>query len=205
MTVKGDEPSIDTPIIFGIGHQAGAGKDTLATALWFSSEMPTSFHKGQGLRFKSGLTAALDAFFESAGVTPPDWENKTPEVRSALQVGGTDLGRAYDRDIWVKAAQKRTTEIWNDYDVIWFTDMRFPNELDFIKRHGGYTIDVVAPRNQREQRLKRQFGEKFNPASLDHESERALDGADFDIVVYNADGKDIQAEADNIWRRILAG
>ncbi len=87
-------------------------------------------------------------------------------VRELLQKTGTDAIRnGLHQDAWVNA-------LWADYQDgnKWIiTDVRFPNEYDSIKEHGGIMI-----------RLTR------NDSSEDtHISETALDNYKFDYVVDN--------------------
>lgn len=54
--------------------------------------------------------------------------------REALQVMGTDAGRnVFHRDLWVSSLGKRMDPS-KDYVI---TDVRFPNEIDYIKSIGG--------------------------------------------------------------------
>ena len=114
-----------------------------------------------------------------------DWDGShginTP--RELLQVLGTDCGRdMIHTNIWTNA-------LFADYKPIggkmianpepkhlvypsWvITDMRFPNELDYIKAKGGITIRVNTTR----------AGKVSN-----HESETALDNHNFDYVIDNS-------------------
>lgn len=95
-----------------------------------------------------------------------------PEIRRLLQRLGTEAGRNTLWDsIWVDAALK-------DYkpgDRLVVPDMRFPNEFDAIKAHGGKTWRVnregVVPANS-------------------HASEIALDNHKFDVVINNSGSLD---------------
>ena len=91
-------------------------------------------------------------------------ETLTP--RKILQLLGTECGRqVIHPNIWVNA-------LFSKYngDKNWIiTDVRFPNELEAIKKRGGITI-----------RINRKTEE-----SGEHSSETALDNAEFDHVIEN--------------------
>ena len=77
------------------------------------------------------------------------------------------------------------------------TDMRFPNELEAVKRRGGITIRVNRP-------YTTVVGENGIPATFNqnqfHPSETSLDSATFDFVISN--DKDIEHLIDEV-RKIL--
>jgi hypothetical protein len=57
--------------------------------------------------------------------------------REALQKLGTEAGRnVFHQDLWVKTLQKRLT-----CDTV-ITDVRFQNEMDFIRQNNGHIIHV---------------------------------------------------------------
>jgi predicted nucleotidyltransferase len=85
-------------------------------------------------------------------------------IREVLQVMGTDIFREmFEGDIWANAPFRRD---WSDYDVVFITDCRFPNEKRVTEEHDGIVI-----------RLERDTGYVDN-----HPSETALDDAEFEIL-----------------------
>lgn len=102
-------------------------------------------------------------------------------VRALLQKLGTDAIRdRVHKNAWVNAlfanyklyknyTHTDTPEM--EYPKWIISDMRFPNEMEAIKERGGLTIRVVRP--QTEGQITR------------HESETALDKAEFDFVIHN--------------------
>jgi hypothetical protein len=94
-------------------------------------------------------------------------------LRLMLQTIGTQWGRVcIDPNIWTKLAEKKALEALKTTGVV-FDDMRFPNEFDMIKRHGGKTIRIVRP----------------GPARGDTKTgEGLLDSHEFDFTVYNDNG-----------------
>lgn len=72
----------------------------------------------------------------------PYWSKKfgkdfTP--RSALQKMGTEAGRdVFHKNLWVHTTEKQIKK----YPRVVIADVRFPNEVDFIREQGGYLVRV---------------------------------------------------------------
>ena len=92
--------------------------------------------------------------------------------RSLLQKIGTDLFRnQLHPNTWVNAT---FANYQNDNWII--TDMRFPNELEAVKKHNGITIRI-------NRGLVERTGKMIQEP--EHISETALDNAEFDYVIEN--------------------
>ncbi|WP_432482563.1 deoxynucleotide monophosphate kinase family protein [Kineococcus esterisolvens] len=102
------------------------------------------------------------------------WEGakeEYPEVRRILQRLGTDVGRRlFGENVWVDALMGDLPG-----DRVAITDVRFPNEADAIRERDGLVIRVNRPG----------VGPAVSEDGGVHESETALDGYDFDLVVDN--------------------
>ena len=114
-----------------------------------------------------------------------------PTPRFLLQFIGTNLFRnQLHPEIWVNSLMNEyKSKLSSNYpvdDLDWeprliypnwiITDCRFPNELDAVKKRGGITI-----------RVNRDYvltGGPENPKDQ-HESETALDNAEFDYEIHN--------------------
>ena len=92
--------------------------------------------------------------------------------RKMLQLIGTDLFRnQLHPNTWVNAT------FANYHDNNWIiTDVRFPNELEAIKKHNGITIRI-------NRGLVERTGKMIQ--GPEHISETALDDAKFDYVIEN--------------------
>ena len=102
-------------------------------------------------------------------------EDKCITPRYLLQYLGTDVLRnSINEDIHVNALLNDIKSSQNA-NILAFaiTDLRFRNELEAIKKHGGLTI-----------RLNRNEANKI-VSNSQHESETALDNAQFDITIDN--------------------
>ena len=98
---------------------------------------------------------------------------KKSTIRDVMQVLGTDLLRqGFNNNIHVAATLGSIKE--NEKVII--TDMRFPNELEAIKKHNGITIRI-------NRGLVERTGKMIQEP--EHISETALDNAEFDYVIEN--------------------
>ena len=136
--------------IIGLVGFAGSGKDTVANIL-------NDVHQYKKLAFADTLKDAASIIFDwprylLEGDTEPSrtfrerpdpyWSEKfgqefTP--RMALQQLGTEACRkTFHEDIWVLNLEKRISQ----YKNVVITDARFSNEIDFVKRIGGFVVRV---------------------------------------------------------------
>jgi hypothetical protein len=116
------------------------------------------------------------------------WEptKANTEVRRLLQVFGTEVGREmFGEDFWVKQVFKqiKEEEIYKNFVI---TDVRFPNEANFIKANGGEVW-----------RINRNDNKPINA----HASESAMDEYKFDRVISNESSiQDLEKEIFSVMR-----
>lgn len=149
-------------LVIGLGHKARHGKDSAARILM------ETFKGVQRFSFADDLYAVCRVLH---GMTLKD--------APLLQRVGVEY-RERDEDVWVKAVYAK---LLNERPrVAAITDVRFPNEMAFVRALGGVCWKV-------ERRLLN--GEVFidpsRPAS--HISETALEHAAWDRVLVNPDGQ----------------
>jgi len=103
------------------------------------------------------------------------FENKTDISRSLLQIYGTQIFRNRVDDLyWIKRTKERIEKI--NADIVLITDVRFPNEIDFISNSESYKPYAI--------RINR----TLNRSGKEHEhiSETALDDyKEFAYIVEN--------------------
>jgi hypothetical protein len=93
---------------------------------------------------------------------------------SILQWYGTDVVRKATPNYWVETLAKRIEA--DEPEVAIVTDVRYPNEAEYIKKAGGFMVEVV--------RLDERGNQYQDPGrDLKHISETALDGYEFDFVI----------------------
>lgn len=167
--------------VIGLSGYAQSGKDTIAAYLvehdgWervaFADTLreavytldPTIKSQVFGEYRHRALRSVVDEFGWDAAKTSPVWGD---EVRQLLQRMGTDVGRQLLGDnVWVDLAMRKL-EPGHKYV---FTDVRFPNEAEAIKRVGGHMWRVKRP--------------NCGPVN-GHVSETALDTFLFDDFIWN--------------------
>lgn len=159
----------DRPIhLVGLAGRAGSGKNYLAK----HGLMPLGYFPiALADHFKVDAVvrdgAPIDEVFFTA---------KSMETRDMLQRRGTEEGRwVYGEDIWIRTLEAwiaaYVAKGWNRFVV---TDVRFPNEAEWIKMMGGTMIQVMGRGG-------------LEGALAQHPSETALDGyVGFDLVIDNS-------------------
>lgn len=95
-----------------------------------------------------------------------------PEVRRLLQVLGTEVVRdLVGENAWVDALDRTIFDDEDDLEQFVITDVRFPNEANYVRRNKGILIKVVRPNFDNDVPL--------------HASERYVDELPFDYMVTN--------------------
>jgi len=103
------------------------------------------------------------------------YEDKTDLTRKMLQIYGTNIFRQrVDNDYWVSNTCNRIqAHFENSKDVVILTDVRFPNEIDFVKDYFTPLLDRPCQADVVSIRINREV-ERTNNIN-EHESEKALD------------------------------
>jgi len=171
-TATSDWPILGRTFLVGLGSKARQGKDTVAQGL-----LHTYCTVGHRVSFADAVRAVCRV---NHGMT-----RKDPALLQHIGVGR----RQTDPDIWVRTVAWQLQE-WQDdatgVQMIIIPDLRFPNEADWIKRHGGLVLDV---------RRYRPDGTRMIATDRDpaHVSETALDGYAFDGIVDNIEAQPSRA------------
>lgn len=160
----------------GFTGYAGAGKDHVANAL-----TDRLFWVDGGRIDVERVPWAAEVRYEielALGITRIDklWEKPTDTemIRPLLQWWGTEFRRAQDPDYWVKRGLETAEN--SRYPVVFFTDTRFPNEVQAIRDAGGFIVNVCAHKNVREERIGK---------TPDHASEAEANTLPYDIRIWN--------------------
>lgn len=175
-------------MIVGFTGFKGSGKDTAAAVLL---QDPYNFATA---KFADGIKSMLGQFYYYQGLKSPEVYSKlegalkeepcpmlggqTP--RWAMQSLGTEWGRDLMwQDLWVSATSNRMMDMLDKgYAGVVVTDVRFPNEVEAIKRFDGIVIRI-----ERDQNI------------LDmHESEKHILTLPVDHVIVNNDTKSMLAK-----------
>jgi len=101
--------------------------------------------------------------------------SRTESMRRTLQVWGTDVRRAQDPDHWVRASLKEADRNLQQGRSVYYTDMRFPNEVEALRKAGFHTIRIRISRSTQAERLAGRDQLAHRADALLHPSETALD------------------------------
>ena len=184
------------PIIVGVVGLIGAGKDTIADYL-------VNIHGFRRDSFANTLKDAVSAVFgwdrellEGRSRHSREWREQPDEwwsqrlgrtitPRLMLQLWGTEVCRqGFHDDIWIASLENKLRSAQDDVVI---SDCRFPNEIESIRRQGGWVIRVVRGEDPvwfSETRLHLQSGSPL-PLDVPHASEWAWAGTDFDRYIDN--------------------
>lgn len=196
-------------IVIGFGYKARHGKDTCVAALLerYGSEYTLkrySFAEALKVEVYDALSNPFDPYWDFAAtrLTPGymslphptyngtgegvlkmklDWiEEHRAEIVKTLQYYGTEYRRAQNPFYWVNKLRFQIAKDKPQFALI--SDMRFRNEMAFVKAVGGYSVAVFR---------HLQDGSLWTDPNRDpkHESECQLDGAAFDFTVKCLDGE----------------
>jgi dephospho-CoA kinase len=171
--------------IYGFIGNMGCGKNYIAEKIFLP-------------KLKSKPTLVM-AFADHFKITAICFQNLTYDkvfgekdnhTRKILQELGTELGRdKYGDDIWLKV-MTNWMRVYNERGIERFiiTDVRFENEVNFIKDLNGKIIKIDAPNRNMDRLMKESKGDiiKINELAK-HRSEIYIkEFKDYDYIVDNS-------------------
>ncbi len=136
--------------LIGLTGFAGHGKDTARSIL--------EEHGFIGLAFADPIRQMIRQLLDSAGIDTDCMdvrelkESTIPELgvsyRQMAQTLGTEWGRSLHPDIWLRLADAFISDCYdadtfNTHFVV--SDVRFPNEADWVRERGGVIWRVARP------------------------------------------------------------
>lgn len=163
--------------LVALSGNAGTGKDYL----YEHYLKPLGFYRvALADHFKNFVVGKGLATFEEVHITKP------PHIRKLLQEEGTERGRnLYGDRVWcdtLVAWMKHWERTWGITKFA-MTDVRFPNEADFVHELGGRVYRIVAP--------NRYANNGMSPEARLHPSETAMDGfTNYDGILHNDYGNE---------------
>lgn len=170
----------DGAVWIGLAGKMGAGKSGVATVL-------------QGLYGNAYVRGFAAGVKEKALSVCVDPSVKTPEVRAILQsIGQGERDR--DPDYWITQYWNWATSLPGFPNVnLLVDDVRYPNEVEFLRGKGFRVGYVYAPKPVRMVRLLRRDG-AIPWETVAHESETALDNfTDWSFDIHNYTPAEIDA------------
>lgn len=137
------------PRLIGLTGYAGTGKDTVRKVLETEFDM-------DGIAFADPIREMLSMLLSSVGVDD-SWmterhlkEQEIPGIgmsyRKLAQTLGTEWARSLHPDFWVRIAAAKV-ELCAQYSKagVVISDVRFPNEVEWIRSRGGVIWKVIRP------------------------------------------------------------
>lgn len=135
--------------LIGLAGRAGAGKDSVAQIIAVDSSTSRIAFADP---IRDMLLACFGLHFGLDRHTLTDPRRKEQPLaglgvspRVLMQKLGTEWGRAIDPDLWVKHLEARLKYHASFSRTIVITDVRFPNEAEWIYRKGGEVWHIVRP------------------------------------------------------------
>lgn len=174
-------------IVIGVSGKLGSGKNFITTNV-IIPVLEKRKQKYLELSFADQIKINV---MTKNGIEYDDvYLRKTESSRQLLQTEGTEVGRNFDKDIWVNYLDN-WIKVFNNRGIDSFvvSDVRFMNEFDYIKNSGGIMIKIVAPKRNQSRLLQESNGnqESYNKIST-HRSECNLDSLNdnmFNLVIFN--------------------
>jgi hypothetical protein len=132
--------------LIGIAGRAGSGKDTAGARL-VEQHGFRQYAFADPIRAMLGALGAFpaaDLIDRDAKEATIDWLGKSP--RQMAQTLGTEWGRELVHpQLWVLMAQRRWEAFRSIGESLVITDVRFENEVNWIKDQGGVVIYLDRP------------------------------------------------------------
>jgi hypothetical protein len=132
--------------IIGITGYAQHGKDSLAAGLGLVGYERMAFaDELKAMALDINPIVGYDEYHLADLLEDVGWEDakRWPEVRRFLQELGTRAREHIGPDVWVRALERKWLATGVTNMVI--PDVRFPNEADWVHRHGGYMVRIHRP------------------------------------------------------------
>jgi len=131
---------------------------------------------------------------------------KDTETRKKLQELGTEMGRnKFGENIWIDIVYN-WMKVYSSRGIKRFiiTDVRFKNEVKFIKELNGVIIKIDAPDRNLNKLIQESNGDiEILKLLSNHSSETYIKNfTDFDFIINNTIGYDCIIDIDNIIKKI---
>ena len=135
--------------IIGLTGHAGTGKDTVRAVLEESGFT--------GMAFADPIRGMLRELLTSSGISDCYMDERElketiiPELdvsyRHMAQTLGTEWGRSLQSDLWLRLAGSFMDDLAKSEQASHFviSDVRFQNEADWVREHGGQVWRVTRP------------------------------------------------------------
>lgn len=161
------EPEL--PALIGLSGKIGSGKDTLASMIrdiepkYYITSFANNLKRVVGII--TGTSLENNTSRKGKSIIPEGFDETLGRFQ---QIIGEEMKKIISPDVWIKSVENNRMP----YKII--SDVRFPDEVDYIKKSGGLVIRIV-----------RDGSLVDDGRARDHISETALDDYDFEYVINN--------------------
>jgi hypothetical protein len=185
---------------FGICGKANSGKDTVSNIILNYNNLNSVKLSFADVIKKIGLMMFPDVpkecFFGESSLRNTIIEgafkdNKPLTVRQLLIDLGTDVGRKYNKDIWINALISDLNRNYSNTDCAVISDVRFQNEFFALKKDNFILIKII----------------RDNCSNINHISEleqESIPNNLFDHIIYNNGSiEELEENVKNILKNII--
>lgn len=140
-----NKPLDQNQLIIGLGSRARIGKDFAAAEL--------RKHYGEENVLRIAFADALKGdvqplLMRAVGINPHTAAGPDKELIRPILVAYGEMMRKVNHNYWVARAidlVEKTEQANHPWPIVVYTDCRYPNEVDSIKKMGGIYIEIDAP------------------------------------------------------------
>ena len=179
-----------------LGHQ-GVGKNYIA-----ENVLPKILPEKQTVILGLADHFKIDAICKHNLEYDKVFGKKDFETRTKLQIIGTEEGRdKYGYDIWIGILENWMKTLYSRGTKRFIiSDLRFQNEVDWVKKLGGIVIKVESDIRYKDRLFAETNGnKKLIDKIIEHPSEKGIDEIkNYDYLVNNNPGNNINDEIGNI-------
>jgi len=171
--------------VLGISGKAGVGKDFISSRLI----APMLFENKRFIQLSFADHFKYEAIVKDKLSRDKVFGKKDEKTRKILQNYGTELGRnKYGDNIWLNIVREKILqESERGINHFIITDVRFPNEKNFIESEmNGFVIRIVAPDRHLKRLQEESSDEKVQQIIANHPSETSLDNQEFKYELDNS-------------------
>ena len=144
-------------MIIGLTGLARCGKDTFCN--YARQYLKSKNYESQRLAFADELKKDLDAFLiEKLNISAfTEVTSEKEIIRPMLTTWGTEIMRKKDDLHWVKKVEEVIVKNQKNNVVSVVTDIRFPNEINYIHKLGGQVVHLTMVGNKPANEYEREY------------------------------------------------
>lgn len=179
-------------LIIGLAGYKGSGKDTAAEYMAKHFKKPVFVNFADPVKFLIEYTFGIDSELLKNPATKErklySYPFQTP--RYIMQKFATECFRKYWPDVWINYWERQIIQLickQDNPDVIFVTDLRFPNEFEMVKKYNSLILKIDRKEVYPWQMKYSKFIRLFLPRV--HKSERYVEKVPYMLIINNNGSK----------------